>query len=620
MPFTPGDLSEYESGAYGPEELRQAVANAEVASILNPESSGGSSTEKYDASFAAIRTFSNTTPDADNSVPSSGDFISVNLTNGIDLLEVYPKDLIITNAPSSVVIGVWVKVGVSDPYLLGTFGATPGENRSTVLDNKAFKSLSPIFQELKARSTTDIKVACKVLVDPTRITFAVDNNLSTSSTNNVLGANTGFDNTLCVTNSNNVGLNPGLAGVITFFNPLTDVVTLANASFVTGESLRLPFGTLPGNYIPPLGISGKVICANIDRGTNTFSIIGSAIDFRLLKNRQVRLRISSISSAISVLPSCDGTVLSNATTYTLVNVLGNIGNQTAQLTANGVNPLTFTSQGAGWVYIFPYKDIEGITINGSNQLILDDSVVDFTNDWNAQTISVTTVGTAANILHTGHGFSANEAVIIGGASAPGGSNLGDVFYVIPSDANNYKLSAVSGGLPIAFTGAGTTVTVQKVGTSTIAAVTVTAGTPSVISFGASTTTTTPHWMGALQRFILGGSTRPGAAYTYTNLWISATSLAANSFQSVQRLGSPSVVFETAGTSVTLTALVRFGNLPIERTTVIVDGVDDSTMTIKDIEGNLISMTGLSTATMTIASVNSPVLVSGSVLVRAIKEG
>jgi hypothetical protein len=577
-------------------------------------------TGKYDTSWITARTFSTTTPDSTNSVPVDDDFVSVNLAEGIKSLEVFVQNLVITNAPSSVVVGVWVKVAAQTPYLLGTFGATVGENRATVIGGKGFSSLSPILMDLLQKNTTDIRVACKIIVDATRITYSVDSNVKSATQTVALGANTGFLNTLCTTNSSSAGSPAGIGGSISFYNPTTNAVTIENASFITDEALRLPWGATPTNYFPPLGLSGKIVCADIVMSTNRIPITGSGIDFRLLSNRLVRLRISSISSAISVLPSVDNAVLAATTTYYLLNVTGSIGNQTAQLSTNGITPLTFTSQGSGWVYIFPYRDIEGVTIDSSSRLTIDGNVIDIQNDWAAQTVVVSTAGTAANVQHTGHGFSTNDAVKIGGITAPAPSFLGDIFYVIAVDANNYKLAAVSGGLPIAFTSTGSSVTIQKVGSATINAVTIsTAGTPSVISFGASITTLIPHWMGALQRITLGGSTRPGAAYTYTDLWLSATSLAASSFQVVQMIGKPSVAFETAGTAVTLTALLRFGNMLIERATVMVgsNGDTDSTFTIKDSAGSALSIAGLSTATTTIAPVNAPVITSGSIQVRAI---
>lgn len=574
---------------------------------------------KYDAPWTTVRTFSSTSPDTANGVPADNQFVSINLADGIKSIEIYAKNLVITNAPSSVVIGVWVKIGTDTPYLLGTFGATVGENRATVINGAGFSSLSPILLDLYQKNASDIKVACKIIVDATRITYSVDSNAKASTQTATLGANTGFNATLCTTNSNSSGSPAGIGGSISFYDPTTDAVTIENATFITGEALRLPWGGTANNYFPPLGLSGKIVCSNINRTNNTITITGSGIDFRLLCYRQVRLRISSISSAISVLPSVDGAVMAATTTYYLLNVSGSIGNQTAQISTNGITPLTFTSQGAGWVYIFPYRDIDTVTIDVSNRLTIDDNVIDIQNDWSAQSVVVSTAGTAANIAHTGHGFSANDAVKVGGTAAPGGSNLGDVFYVIAVDANNYKLSAVSGGLPIAFTSAGTAVTIQKVGSATISAVTVTAGTPSVITFGASTTTSIPHWMGALQRFTLGGSVRPGAAYTYTNLWISATSLTATTFQCNQLIGMPSVAFETAGTSPTLTAVLRFGNMLIERATLSVGTVSDtdSTMTFKDSAGNALSITGISTATTTIQTRNAPVITSGSIQVRPI---
>lgn len=597
--------------------------NPDTGNVIVEMSSEGTApqvvTGKYDTSWVTVRTFSTTTPDSANSAPVDGDFVSINLTDGINLIEIYAKDVVCTNAPSAINFGVWVKVGTDTPYLLGIFTTTAGENRASVQSGNAFKSASPIFYDAKVKNTTDVKIAVKAMIDGNRVGYTVDTNAKASSINNVFLANSGFLNTLCTTNSGSGGSPVGIAGNISFYNPTTDAVTIQNASFVTGELLRLPWGGTPNNYFPPLGLSGKVVCADINRESNTINIVGSGIDFRLLCYRQVRFRLSSTFFAISVFPSLDISVLGASVTYNLVNVTGSIGNQTAQLTTNGVTPLTITNQGTGWLYVYPYRDIDNVTINASSQLTIDGNVIDIQNDWNAQTVTVTTTGTAANILHTAHGFSANDAVRIGGSTAPTPSALGDIFYVILVDANNYKLSAVSGGLPIAFTSTGTSVNIQKVGSATITPVTVTAGTPSVISFGASATTLTPHWMGAFQRFTLGGSVRAGAAYTYSDLWVSGTGLNSTLFQSVQRIGMPSVVFETAGTAVTLTASLRYGNMLIERATVKVGSNDDTdgNATILDSTGNALSITNTSSSTCTLQPVNAPVFTSGIIYARAV---
>lgn len=591
--------------------------------VANPGSSGSGTvvnvSGKYDASWIQIKTFSSTIPDTSNSVPADNEFVSVNFADGIKALEIYAKDLILTNAPTSVVVALWVKVGTSAPYELGTFGATTGENRATVTGNAGFSALSPILLDLYQKNATDIKVACRVIVDGTRITYVIDSNAKLATQATALGANTGFLDTLCLTNSNSTGSPAGIGGSISFYNPTTNAITIENANFITGESLRLPWGNTPNNYFPPLGLSGKVVCSDIDRITNRITINGSKIDFRLFSNRLVRFRLSSIFSLISVFPNVDNAVLSSATSYYLLNVSGNIGNQTAQISTNGITPLTFTSQGAGWIYVFPYRDIDGVSIDNSSRLTIDNNLITYTSDWNDQPVIVSTVGTASVVTHTGHGFSNGEAVRIAGLTVPPPANAGDVFYVIFVSADSYKLSAVNGGLPVAFTGSGSSVTIQRVSTSAISAVSVSTGTPSVITFGFSTTTTIPHWMGAFQRIILGGTTRPGAAYNYNNLWLSTTSLTAASFQVVQLIGSPSVAFETAGTGVTLTALLRYGNMLIERATVIVgaNGDTDSTFTIKDSAGSILSITGLHTATTTIQPINNPIIISGSIQVRPV---
>ena len=573
--------------------------------------------------FSVVRTFNNTVPDIANDVPLSQDFVELSLVgdDNINRLEVYADNLIFTNAPTSVVIGLWVKVNEENPYLLGTFGATIGENRATVTENKAFFSLAPILMELQRKGT--VKVACRVIVDPTRISYQVNAASTAASESTVLTANTGLVNTLCLTSSSGLGGPPGLGGSIASYGSNSSV-TVENLSPIVGESLRLPWGAIPALYFPPLGLSGKVICSDIDRENNRIRIVGSAFDFRAITNRIVRIRLSSIASTISVFPSVDGAVMGNATSYYLLSVTGSPGDQTCQISTNGITPLTFTSLGTGWFYLFPYKDIEGISINGSNQLTLNGNVITLQNDWQNQPVAVTTAGTASVVTHTAHGFVANDLVRMAGTTAPGGATLGDVFFVIPIDANSYKLSVVSNGLPVVFTGAGTAVTIQKVGAATISAVTVSVGTASVIHFGSSSTTTTFHGMGALQDFTLAGTTLagttlPGAAYTYSTLTVGATAIASNIFQCVQRRNAPAVAVETAGTSVTLTCALKFGRMLIEKATVMAgsSGDNDAVVTLKNSDNSALAITGVSTNITAIQPINQPVITSGTIKVRAI---
>jgi hypothetical protein len=583
---------------------------------IDPSTDPSLITGKYDTPWTDIETYTTTPPDAVNSVPVDGDFVPIDLAEGIKSIEVRVKDLVITNAPSSVVIAVWVKVGTDAPYLLGTYGATVGENRATVIGGNGFKALTPVLMDAFQKAS-DIKVACKVIVDATRITYSIDSNAKAATQTTALGANTGFLNTLCTTNSNSAGSPSGIGGNLTFYDISNNAVTVTGASFIANESLRLPWGSTFATYFPPLGLSGKIVCSDINRSTNTITITGAQIDFRLQCYRTVRLRLSSIFSAISVFPSVDNAVLNNTTSYILTNVSGSVGNQTAQLTTTGGTALTFTSQGAGWIYVFPYRDIDGVTIS-SGRLTIDGNVISYTPDWNGTPVTVTS-GTASVISHTNSYANGDELTILGSA-APAPLSLGDKVYVISRTGTNYKISATVGGLPLALTSTGTTVAVQRTGDSTINGVTVATGTPSVISFGASATTLRPHWMGALQRITLGGGTRPAnGVYTYTSLWLSATSLTATAFQVVQMVGMPSVAFEDTGTSVTLTALLRYGNMLVERATVTVgaSGDTDSSFTIMDSTGGALNITGLSTAVTTIAPVNAPVITSGSIQVRAI---
>jgi len=66
-------------------------------------------------------------------------------------------------------------------------------------------------------------------------------------------------------------------------------------------------------------------------------------------------------------------------------------------------------------------------------------------------------------------------------------------------------------------------------------------------------------------------------------------------------------------------MLQYGKMLIERATVSVgsNGDSDSTFTIKDSANNALSITGLSTATTTIAPINAPIITSGSIQVRPI---
>jgi hypothetical protein len=365
-----------------------------------------------------------------------------------------------------------------------------------------------------------------------------------------------------------------------------------------------------------LGLSGKVVSSDIDTVNHTIKIVGSSLDFRLLCNRTIRWVVPSSTLPFALFPRLDGNSMNSTTTYILANVTGEIGDQTAQMTTNGVTPLRFTTLGAGWHYIFPYRDIDNVSINASNQLVIDGNIVSFQDDWMNQPVSVT-AGTASVVTHSGHGLAGGTALRFGGITAPGSALLGDVFYVLPVDANSYKLSAVAGGLPLTFTSAGTSVNVQAIGSSTISPVTVSVGTASTINFGSSAATAINHWLGNDLPFTLSGTTLPGAAYSYTDLVV-GSALAA-SFSVRQKIAAPLVAFETAGSGVALTAMNCYGNMLIEKATVLVggDGDTNSTMTVKNSDGTPLSITGLSNATTTLQPVDPPVIASGSIQVRPI---
>jgi hypothetical protein len=592
-------------GGIDPDGDVKAIAVSESGFIQFTESNTEESNEglirQYDYPWVSVRTLANTAPDTFNSAPDNGSFIAVGATE-ISTIEILLDAIAATNAPSSIVVAIWVGENIPiEKNLLCLIGVSAGENRASVLAGKAYLAAGRIFADIK-QSDANLKFAVRVFADISTVVVTPD--LSTGTTNFIC-ANPGFSSagTEQIAFTTSGVLPPGLSGYVSAANAATDAITLVGMSPSVGEALRLNFNTLQTTSIPHWGIAARVVCADIDINSNTLTLLGSAVDFSLFKNRNIRLR----AAPASTLPTALGTALSATANFQVITVSGTVGNQTVQLGNDGGVPLMLSNQGVGWFYVFPYPFID-VTLNASNVLAIAGVSVDIKNDLNAMPVAVT-AGTAATITQA-NAFSnvTPVPVALGGSSAPGGATLGTTFYTVPGTVTGtqYSVSVLPGGLPIAFGSAGSSVTFN--GT----AATVTPGTPSAV-------TLPNHFLSTGQPITLAGAPLPGATFSYGTLYVISTGLSNNSFQLSQTKGFPGVVFGSTGTNVTLTAQVAAatGFYPIEKTLAFAQSIDDSTIRfLASSGGSQIQLTGVGSGTLAVTPVAAPTI-SGNIRIRPI---
>jgi hypothetical protein len=79
----------------------------------------------------------------------------------------------------------------------------------------------------------------------------------------------------------------------------------------------------------------------------------------------------------------------------------------------------------------------------------------------ATAISVTVTNATDNFGATAHGLERDENVQVAGTAIPTGLSASTDYYVVPGDADNFKLAASPGGPPIDITDDGTAVTVTR---------------------------------------------------------------------------------------------------------------------------------------------------------------
>lgn len=548
--------------------------------------------------------------------PADNAFVALGTATSVNRLEIWLKDLVPTQAPASLVFAIYSSQGTGPTLqkrLLTTIGVTAGENGASVLSGNAFIQAGCIFIDVN-QSDPDLKFAVVARFEPTTISIAADQ-YNSASRAKWLGANPGFSSTgvLCSVAVNG-SVPAGLAGQARVSSYSSDSVSVVGPAFSPTTPLRINLFQLPAFYAPPLGISGICFAKDIDVYNRTFNIKFCAFDFRLLVNTSVRIRIPPNCT----IPSVNNAALGTGTTYYVINCTGSVGNQTFQLSLDGTVPVEITSPGAGFFAIFPYPVVTGITLNASNQLVFGGNVIDLQEAISGP-VSLGTVagvvgnaGTASVFTDTAHGYSANDAVILNATTVPTGGLIGARYYVSSNGltANTFKVSATPNGLPMAFSAAGTNIVWTKESTGVDRQATMsTVGVPAVlVKLGAYIGTNVP--------FTLGGTTRPGAAYTYSTL--RANFLSAHTFNAFDLPGQGFVAFESAGTAVTISALPISlgGTFTLEPTQIWAKGTGEGDVEIALSSGGAsVDLGSIGTGIIGITPVNPPLL-SGSLQARA----
>ncbi|BDA74332.1 hypothetical protein CAL7716_084980 [Calothrix sp. PCC 7716] len=553
----------------------------------------------YSRPFETLRTFSSVPADVDNDFPDDNDFVSLNIpaTSTVKLLEIFPKNLVATGAPSALVVAVYMMSG-SEKSLLSLIGYSAGENRASVLSGKAFTLANRVFVEVNTQDS-GIKFAVKLQADVSSTSVIFD-----SLPGQFICANPGYPSNVSslVSIFTSSVLPLGLSCNVNSVNYSTHALNISGASFDLDEELRINFNNLSGTAIPHQGISGRFLPEDIDINANTIRVRNSFVDFRLLKNQQVRIR----GTIGSTLPSLNGTAMAVGTTYFVISATGNIGDQIITIGTDAGGIANITNKGVGIFFVFPFPYVNCQWKAGNRISIDGGSLVTFTQEIVNTSVAIT-AGTASTITHqTAHGYSANQAVILGGATAPTGGFIGHTYYVVGNAAltsTAYNVSLVPGGVPLAFTGAGTGVTMNGI------AVTVTAGTPSTITLN-------NHFLNQLQRITLGGTTLPGASFTYSDLFVVTNNFPSAPFQISQQKNGAAIAFGTTGTTVTLTASISGNhNYNLNKTKVNVRSIDESRLAFYDSSGNQITLTNQGGA-FSVTSEETP-LVTGEIKARPI---
>lgn len=607
---------------YGPSEAREAIANAEALALVSVGSpqviagidengdavaiaveldgsvktvggSGGGGSVYGD--WQTLATYTNASPSSFNSEPASFAALT-SPPSKITKIQVLPQ--ISVSASSGGAIYPWVSVN-SKKYSLSAIAFYPGQNGLSVLDsNGSLDGVDPYEYIVDLPDTAQFGV--RVVASSPITTFSPN-----GVAGNCFAANPGYTGGELVNLATTGTLPRGLAGTIDSFDASADVPTISGVSFASGELCRINTTNLIAQAIPPLGISARSSAALVDLSTNEIVLDGTITGTTFSAGDTVRFRVAPGST----FPSINGGLLSATTTYTILSVSGSAGSQRLKISSDSVNPAIFTATGLGYFYIFRYPYIP-VYYLANGKLSYDNSTpIDLVNDYTNQAVTVT-AGTAASVADAAHPFTEGQAVTLGGTTAPGLGFLGMTLYVRNPTTNAYNLSVTPTGALIAFSSAGTAVTLNG------RTVTITAGTPGAIALN-------NHFLPSTQQqpFTLAASVLP-TGYAGQTLYVIANGLTNSSFQASERLGYPPAVYGSTGTTVTLTAKIT-GNFPtpIEKTQAYIfgTGITDSNIAFSATNGGaIIPLLSAGSGVHSITPVNTS-LMNGNVLIRGIYE-
>jgi hypothetical protein len=505
--------------------------------------------------WTTIRTFNaDTTALTFNTRPTNPGGLSPNITNGnydfIGLtdfsisnsseIEILPK--LKTSLGASPSINIWVYDG-SESYCIESFTCSPTENNISSSDsNGSLDGVSPIKIDLN-RYNASLQIQAIINLSLPTVVFS----------NTGACVNPGLTGGELVTLSSTGVLPFGLSGHIASANTSTDNVTLSGITFADTEYVRINLQSIGTNIIPCLGLAQSAKAADINGGNDTITFDGLVTDFSFTVGMQVRFR----TSPGNTLPSVAGTAISATTTYTIISATGSAGSQTIKIGTDGNSPLTITSVGTGFFFCFPYPFIY-VYQKGASQLSYSSggTAINFRDYYSAVAITLT-AGSASIITQAGHGYTTGQTIVLGGNTAPGTATFGRVYYVNAINANSYNLSNIAGGLLLAFSSTGTAVTGTN-GAGVTSSISVATGTLAGI-------TLTNHFLTTNQPITLAAAVLPTGYTASQILYVVATGLTASSFGVSDIEGGAPIVFGSTGTTVTLTANLCVGQLPIEKT-------------------------------------------------------
>jgi hypothetical protein len=553
----------------------------------------------YSQPFTTLRSFAASPADVNNDFPDDNDFVSLNLpaNSAVKLLEIFPKNLVATAAPSALVLGVYMKSGSGEKSLLSLIGYSAGENRASVLSGKAFTLANRVFVEVNTQDAV-ISFAVKLQADVSSTSVIFD-----TLPGQFICANPGYpsDVSSLVSIFPSANLPLGLCGYTDGIDYANNTISIAGANFSLGEEVRINLNSITSqaSFIPPVGISGYFTVDDIDTNNNTIRVRGSNVDFRLLKNQQIRFRSALGSTAFSI----NLATFSATATYFINTCTGNPGDQIITISLNGASPTLTHSKGIGMFFAFPYPYIDA-EIAANNQLLVNGNALTYTREI-SNLACVVTAGTPTVITQNAHGYAAGQALVLGGATVPGGGILSHTYYVSANGltTNMYQLTAKPGGLPIAFTSVGASVTLNGI------AVTLAAGTPSTISAN-------NHFLGQSAKLNLVGTTLPGAAFAYGDLYVNNSAFPGGAIQVSELKSGASVAFITAGVSVAINAnLSGIGGIAIDKTKVYVRSVSENELAFYDNANNLITL-GSQGGAFSVTSEETP-LITGEIKARPI---